>query len=215
MFFYMEDYFRPCLCVRCLSNSNLSNGFVFPAESDSCGDRLRHGRQFVIIQEVIFLREINWQLSRNGVMKGTWEDETTFGSEHEASAVRGGKNGQWYPASLCPSQRTALLPLCPSKDISSWHTHEWGEAALVPVWHWDRITQPPVDEKWEERQRRPLFYPLLLGAGGGGCLTWHISQKQESEGGLCAALTPNGVNDSPVIIAGDCGKLGGSYSLAV
>lgn len=54
---------------------------------------------------------------------------------------------------------------------------------------------------------------VLLSAWGGegvvDALTWHIPQKQESEGGLCTALTPNGVNDKPVIIAKDSGKLGG------
>lgn len=192
------------LRMRCLSNS-----IKLCLCSLQWQSKTERGK-IVIIQEVIFLRVKDKSTSIKRLNDerdlSKWSNicESTRGFSGQGRGRGGGR--QWYPACLCLSQKTALLSLCHSKDISSWHRREWGEAALVSVRHWDRITQPPVDEKWGEKQRLPLFY-CLLGGGGVGCLTWHIPQKQESEGGLCTALTPNGVNDNPVIIARDSGKL--------
>lgn len=147
----------------------------------SCSsDRVRQRVQ--IVAEVFCLGEKDKGLndvSWNGdVVKGTGADEITLVSQQKSSAVRG-KENQAVISSLCLSPtKDSLASLCHSKDISSWRRREWGEAALVSVRHRDRIithphphrshpdTQPPVDEKWSEEQRRALFYRLLLEMGG-------------------------------------------------
>lgn len=85
----------------------------------------------------------------------------------------GDVNGQSCPACVCLSQKTALLSLCHSKDISSWQRCEWVEAALVSVQCRDRTfssscsrptTQPPL-VKSAVRNKDAHCFTLYLGRG--------------------------------------------------
>lgn len=73
----------------------------------------------------------------------------------------------------------------------------------------------PTPRWWKVGRETKAAIVLPSALEGRGCLTSHIPQKQDSEGGLCTAVTPNGVNDNPVIMARDSGKLCGKWGRAI
>ena len=205
--FCMELHYL-CLCLT------LWHCFVFSAKSDSHGDKLRRRGQFVTAQEVISVRgekDKSTSIERCKWWEGLERGGAAFVSRHMASGVREEKQAVIPRPVSVSHKRQHCSSLYHSRDIARWHRRERGEGALVSVRHWDRTTQPPCWWKVGRGTKTTVVFTLCSGRVGeedGGCLKWHIPQKQNSEGGLCTALTPNGANDSPVIRARDCGKLG-------
>lgn len=125
----------------------------------------------------------------------------------KSSVIRGGKTGSdTQPVShrlkkgqhcfLCATRKKSLA----GTDVNEERLHLFlpdieAESTHPPLMQWGRETETPI--------------VLHSAWWGGGCLTRLIPQKQESNGGLGTALTPNRVKDNPVIKARDSGNPAG------
>lgn len=133
-------------------------------------------------------RKINWQVSR---LKWSWEGKT--GSDTQPVSLRLKKGQHCF---LCATRKKSLAGI----DVNEERLH-----LFLPEIEAES-TQPPL-MKWGRETETAIVLPSAW--WGGGCLTRLIPQKQESDGGLCTALTPNRVKDNPVIKARDSGNPGG------
>lgn len=128
---------------------------LFRAKIDRFIDRVQ--------REAIYYSNTESRLSRkmNGLVSWDWVSETTFEQTQNISG-RGG--GSWendsQPIFVLPLKAPAFFFFCATPNTSLAGTDE-NEAALVSARHWYKINPTPSDEKWEGRQRQPLFYPRL------------------------------------------------------
>lgn len=139
--------------------------FVFPAKSDSCSDRVRHRGQFVIIQEVIFLRKINWEVPRDGVMKWLERDETTFVSQHKASVVGlGGTGSDNQPFCAVHNRQHCFLCAPPMTSLAGTDVNE----ERLHLFLSDTETESPNPLLMTSGKRNKERHCFTLCMGGGG-----------------------------------------------
>lgn len=75
------------------------------------------------------------------------------------------------------SEETGFFCAIPKTSLAGTDDNE---AALVSARHWYKINPTPSDEKWEGRQRQPLFYPRL----GEGVDAEHGTYFENKSGGV-------------------------------
>lgn len=129
--------------------------------------------------------------------------------------VRGGKTGKVaqpvsvfhkrQPCFLCVTLKTSLFGTDVNEErlrlfLSSTETEPSPPPAYAPA-------PSPLLKKSGVRNKDAHCFTLYLGGGTNMAYT----SKTRIEGGLCKALTPNGVSDNPVIIARDCGRICGKW----